>query len=186
MKAKETNEVKNEVTNEVKNETNEVKTSKIVELEFRSYSKKLGENKCNISFKSGFDAINADGENIVKYSAFIFDSQISTALSLVTPYFVYFKTLNDKRKNLYLFGSKIQIEIVNYCKGVTEFLDYQGAKRKITAENTGTSVRLIGIQLTKDKLKEFESKAEEYLNKQESEFSKLESEMLLGIKKREE
>ena len=186
MKTKETNEVKNEVTNEVKNETNEVKTSKVVELEFRSYSKKLGENKCNISFKTGFNAINADGENIFKYSAFIFDSQISTALSLVTPYFVYFKTLNDSRKNLYLFGSKIQIEIVNYCKGVTEFLDYQGTKRKITAENTGTSVRLIGIQLTKDKLKEFESKAEEYLNKQENEFSKLESEMLLGIKKREE
>ena len=180
-----TKEIKNE-TNEVKNETNEVKTSKVIELEFRSYSKKLGENKCNISFKTGFDAINADGENIIKYNAFIFDSQISTALSLVTPYFVYFKTLNDLRKNLYLFGSKIQIEIVNYCKGVTEFLDYQGTKRKINAENTGTSIRLIGIQLTKDKLKEFESKAEEYLNKQENEFSKLESEMLLGIKKREE
>lgn len=169
-----------------KEELSEIKKSTLIKLEFRSYSKKLGANKANVSFKSGFDAINADGEKIVSYNAFVFDSQFSTALNLITPYFAYFKTLTDLRKNLYLFGSVITLELVNYGKGTTEFEDYQGTKRKIVAENCGTSVRLVGIELGKKKLEEFELKAAEYMKKQEELQAQLESEMLLGIRKREE
>ena len=178
---------KNEVTNEVTKEAeNEVKSTKLIKLTLKSYSKSLGAQKANLSFKEVYDCVNSEGKDIKKSSAFVFDSGVVAGLANHTEYAAYYKRLNELQKQLLLFSSTITLETVNYNIGTIKFIDYQGIEREITAKNCGTSVRIVDVELLPKKLVKFEEDAEAYLKKQEEQQLQLESEMLLGIKKREE
>ena len=172
-------------------EKKELVKSSVINVTIKSYSKQVGKNKCNLSLFENIDKINENGETVQSNNVYLFDSQINNALSNLTPYAMYFKNLNSIKKHLLLWKVKAKLEIINYPAlkddEIFQFEDSNGVVRTIEkADNCGTSIRLISIDLDKEKIKELEKECNEYLEKQSNMSAELETQMLLGLKKREE